>query len=196
MAARVTGLGHVGIYVQDLEVMKDFYANFMGMTLTKCSDVMAFFSADPDAVDHEIALMTGRPSPADPHLINQISLRVNSLDDLRDFYRRIREKGYKMDRLVTHASAIGCYFRDPENNPTEVFWVTGLPSWVGIGVPIDIERPDEEVIADVHAIWEQVRHVPMGQQPDAETAERIRQLTSRPASPVRASANASAETLP
>jgi catechol-2,3-dioxygenase len=179
MPARVAGLGHVGIYVQDLEAMKAFYGDFMGMTLTKCNDQMAFFSSDPGRSDHEIALMTGRPSPEDPHLINQISLRVRTLDDLRDFYRRIKAQNYKLDRLVTHASAIGCYFRDPEGNPTEVFWVTGLPSWVGIGVPIDIERPDAEVLAEVQAIWDQVRHVPMGEKPDAETAATIRKLNAR-----------------
>jgi catechol-2,3-dioxygenase len=178
MTARVAGLGHIGIYVQDLGRMKEFYGNFMGMTLTKTNDQMAFFSSDPGRSDHEIALMVGRPSPEDPHLINQISLRLNSLDDLRDFHRRIKAANYKIDRLVTHASAIGCYFRDPEDNPTEVFWVTGLPSWVGIGVPIDIDRSDEAVMADVQAIWEQVRHVPMGEKPDDATQARIRDLNT------------------
>ena len=157
MTARVVGLGHVGIYVQDLDKMKAFYRDFMGMTLTKVSDSSAFFSTDPDRSDHEIALMTGRPSAEDPHLINQISMRVESLDDLRDFHSRIKAKGYQIDQIVTHASAIGCYFRDPEDNRTEVFWVTGLPSWAGVGVPIDIERPDAEVMADVQRVWETVR---------------------------------------
>ncbi|HEU0073274.1 MAG TPA: VOC family protein [Dehalococcoidia bacterium] len=186
MAARVKGLGHVGIYVQDLDAMKAFYGDFMGMTLTKCNDMMAFYSTDPEAVDHEIALMKGRPSAEDPHLIQQISLRVDTLDDVRDFRRRIIEKGYKIREIVTHASAIGCYFSDPEGNNTEVFWLTGLTSWATVGVPIDIERPDEEVMADVRAVWEKVRHIPMGQKPDAETSKAIRELMGRPA-PVEAS---------
>ena len=41
----VLGLGHFGYYVKDLELMKEFWGNFMGMTLTKCSDNAAFFSA-------------------------------------------------------------------------------------------------------------------------------------------------------
>jgi catechol 2,3-dioxygenase-like lactoylglutathione lyase family enzyme len=178
MSARIAGLGHIGIYVQDLDRMKEFYGGFMGMTLTKVSDAMAFFSSDPERSDHEIALMVGRSSSEDPHLIQQISLRVNTLDDLRDFYRRVKADGYPIDQLVTHASAIGCYFRDPEGNRTEVFWVTGLPSWVGIGVPIDIERPDDEVMSDVRRIWERVRHVPMGEKPDPETQSVIRDLSS------------------
>ena len=129
MAAKVNGLGHIGFYVHNLELMMDFYENFMGMTLTKVGPLGAFYSADPVACDHEIALINGRPSLEDPQWIQQISMRVDSLDDLRDFKRRILERGYQLDRIVSHASAIGCYFRDPENNPTEVFWLTGHTSW-------------------------------------------------------------------
>ena len=70
--ARVTGLGHVGIYVRDLERMVAFYRDVMGMQITKQNwrAGAVFLSADPEAVDHEIALMRGRPDPKDPHLIN------------------------------------------------------------------------------------------------------------------------------
>ena len=78
MSAKVKGLGHIGFYVQDLELMRDFYTNFMGMTLTKVGPLGAFFSADPEAVDHEIALINGRTSLDDPHWIQQISLRVET----------------------------------------------------------------------------------------------------------------------
>ena len=178
MPARVNGLGHVGFYVKDLEVMKDFYANFMGMKLTKVGPLGAFFSADPEGVDHEIALIKGRQSLEDPQWIQQISMRVDSLDDLRDFKRRILEKGYQLDRIVTHASAIGCYFRDPENNPTEVFWLTGYTSWAQIGIPIDIDQSDEKVMEEVTRSWEVARNVEMGQAPSPETVEAIRGLNA------------------
>src|ERR671918_113508 len=178
MSAKVRGLGHIGFYVKDLELMKDFYANFMGMTLTKVGPLGAFFSADPEAVDHEIALINGRTSLEDPHWIQQISLRVDSLDDLRDFKRRIIEHGYKLDRIVTHASTIGCYFRDPESNPTEVFWLTGLTSWAQIGIPIDIDQSDEEIMAEMRRSWEAVQNVEMGKAPSQETLDAIRELNA------------------
>ena len=80
----VMGLGHFGYFVKDIEVMKDFWGNFMGMTLTKSSEGAAFYSADPEGVDHEIAVMQGRPEADDSHLIQQISLRVESLDNVLD----------------------------------------------------------------------------------------------------------------
>ena len=35
--AWVVGLGHVGIYVRDLEKMGEFYRDFLGMQITKVS---------------------------------------------------------------------------------------------------------------------------------------------------------------
>jgi len=162
--ARVTGLGHVGIYVRDLEGMVAFYRDTLGMQVTKQNWRLGavFLSADPEAVDHEIALMRGRPSADDPHLIQQISMRVESLADLRTFHRRLVAEGYRIERVVNHASAIGCYFFDPEGNRTEVFWVTGRSSWVPVATPIDIEQSDEAVLAEVDKLWNQVRHVPVG----------------------------------
>lgn len=183
----IMGLGHFGYYVRDLEVMKDFWGNFMGMTLTKSSEGAAFFSADPHGVDHEIAIMQGRGDADDAPLIQQLSLRVESLDNVRDFKRRVIEKGYKIDRLVTHASAIGLYFRDPEGNRVETFWLTGLPSWAIVSVPIDIDRPDEEVMADVRRVWEVCKRVEMGVTPAGELKDAIRKLREeRPALAVTA----------
>jgi catechol-2,3-dioxygenase len=184
----VTGLGHFGYFVKNLEVMKEFWGNFMGMTLTKSSEGAAFFSANPQAVDHEIAIMAGRPDADDGNLIQQISLRVESLEDVRSFKRRATEKGYKIDRLVTHASAIGLYFRDPEGNRVETFWLTGLPSWAMIGVPIDIDRPDEEVMADVQRVWDVSRKVEMGVTPKGELKKAIDKL--RDGKPVASPATA------
>lgn len=172
----VMGLGHFGYYVRDLEAMKDFWGNFMGMTLTKCSEGAAFYSADPQGVDHEIAIMQGDPGAHDTRRIQQISLRVKSLDDVRDFKRRAIAKGYPIDRLVTHASAIGLYFRDPEGNCVETFWLTGLPSWAMIGVPINIDRPDAEVMADVRQVWDVCKKVEMGVAPEGELKAAIQKL--------------------
>jgi catechol-2,3-dioxygenase len=176
MSASVRNLGHFGYFVKDLDVMAEFWGEFMGMTCTKRSEMGAFFSGDPDAVDHEVALMLNPAKAAQGTNIQQISMRVDSLDDVRDFKRRVIERGYAIDQLVTHASAIGFYFRDPEGNPVETFWLTGLPSWAMIGVEIDIDRPDAEVMADVRRVWEISRNVEMGVAPEGELREAIAQL--------------------
>ena len=174
MSSRVVGLGHVGIFVQNLDRMKDFYDVFMGMHLTKVSEYGAFFSSDPDRSDHEIALLAGRESLTGPPVVQQISLQVEILDDLRDFVRRIKREGLRIDHISSHVSAIGCYFRDPEDNPIEVFWLSGLASWVMIARPIDIDRPDSDVMAELREWHGVVRHVGVGEVPDAATTVAMR----------------------
>src|SRR5260370_36754442 len=128
---RVSGLGHLGIFVRDIERMTAFYRDFLGMQVTKQDPEgrMMFLSSDPDSVDHEIALMTGRAADDGPPLIQQISLRVPSLDDLRIFHPNLKDQGYKIDSVVTHLSAICCLFFNPEGNRTEEFSLYRRPSW-------------------------------------------------------------------
>ncbi len=53
-----------------------------------------------------------------------------------------------------------------------------MPSWVNIAIPIDIDRTDAEVMAEVYRYWEKVRHVQVGEKPDARTAALIKELVS------------------
>jgi catechol-2,3-dioxygenase len=170
--ARVRGLGHVGLYVRDLDRMVRFYRDFMGMQVTKQNwrFGIVFLSADPESVDHEIALVRGRPQGEEPRLIHQISLRVETLDDLRDFRRRLLAEGYRIDEIVNHGSALGCYFFDPEGNRTEVFWLTGRACWVPTADPVDIEQPDDAVMAAVDRVWRRIGHVPVGGEMEGEAA--------------------------
>src|SRR5437773_9205871 len=100
--ARVVGLGHIGLYVRDLDRMVGFYRDFLGMQVTKRNPKggTVFLSSDPWASDHEIALIQGRPENDNPHLINQISMRVETLADLREFHNRILAEGYQLQRVV------------------------------------------------------------------------------------------------
>ena len=52
----------------------------------------------------------------------QISFTTGSLTDLKAIYGRIKASGCKIDRIVNHGIAFGCYFRDPEDNRIEVYW--------------------------------------------------------------------------
>jgi len=158
------GLGHVGIYVYDLERMVAFYRDTLGLRITKQNwrAGIVFLSADPERADHEIALFRGRAPDTDSRVINQISLRVGSLDDLRTVYRRLIDARLKIDAVVNHVSALGCYYFDPEGNRSEVFWITGRACWVPIAHLIDIEQPDKAVLAEIDALWKRLRHVGIG----------------------------------
>ncbi len=174
---RVTGLGHIGLYVRDVPKMTAFYRDFLGMQVTKqAPDGRAvFLSSDPEQVDHEIALMTD-PRGGTTENVQQISMGLPSFEDLQEFHRRIlADPALRVDRVVTHLSSLSCYFFDPEGNRTEVFWLTGRPSWVMVAMPIDIQRPLEEVLADVDALHDKTRHVAMGEVPDAVAVAAMRE---------------------
>ena len=161
----ITGLGHVGIFVRDLEKMVAFYRDFLGLRVTKQNwrAGTVFLSADPQAADHQIALVRGRPEGEEPKLIQQISFRCAALDDVRQFHRRLVAAGFRIQRVVNHASAIGYYFYDPEGNCAEVFWVTGRESWVPVSIPIDLEQSDEVILAEVDRLHQRVRDVGLGE---------------------------------
>jgi catechol-2,3-dioxygenase len=148
---KVTGLGHVGIYVRDPAPMIEFYSGFLGMSVTDRGpdDRIVFFSANPAIEHHEFAMVRSEDHKTDPQ---QISFTVASLADLRTFYAEILDRGYPVDMVVNHGNAIGCYFRDPEGNVVEVYWHTGKDWPQPYGDPIDLSRSEDELLDIVAAL--------------------------------------------
>ena len=126
-------LGHTGVWVNDLDLMRDFYTNMMGLTVTD-EDLelgMVFLSSRPDIEHHEFVLARGRTAPEGLKLLQQVSWRVDSLETLIDFHHRFNEAGVNVQQEVTHGNAYGIYFWDPEGNRTEVY----------LGVDEDVRQP-------------------------------------------------------
>jgi catechol-2,3-dioxygenase len=150
---KVTGLGHVGIYVRDPQLMIDFYSGFLGMSVTDRGrdDAIVFMSANPEIEHHEFAIVRSTDHKSDPQ---QISFTVRSLADLRSFYAAIVDRGYPIEMVVNHGNAIGCYFRDPEANVVEVYWHTGKDWPQPYGDPIDLSKSEEELLSIVATLGE------------------------------------------
>ena len=144
MAARVTGLGHVGLYVADMPTMLDFYTSVLGMTITdRDDDRIVFLSARPKREHHELALASATDRKTEA---GQVSFHVETLADLKTVYRRVRDYGCSFDRIVNHGIAFGAYFRDPEDNRIEIYWSTGIDYPQPFGQPIDLEASDTELL--------------------------------------------------
>ena len=151
---RVSGLGHVGIYAEDLMKQRDFYTRVMGLEITD-EDLegrgMVFLSANPTEEHHEFVLMKGRTAPPDARLVQQISFKVDSLAELKAFHRLFKEQEVPIERVVSHGIAFGMYGLDPEGNTIEVYYSTGLPVPQPHGEPIDLEMPDADLMAIAEA---------------------------------------------
>ena len=120
---QITRLGHVGLFSNDLMKMLDFYSRVMGLTITD-EDLqrgICFLSADPEAEHHELALAQAKDPSQKTHNVQQVSFKVERLDDVRAFYHRLQNEGLRIDRTVTHGIACSVYFYDPEDNRIELY---------------------------------------------------------------------------
>jgi hypothetical protein len=81
------------------------------------------------------------------HNVQQVSFKVRSLADVRAFYHRLLDAGIKIDRTVTHGIACSVLFLDPEDNRIELYYTTPYQVRQPLGEPLDVDRPDHELLA-------------------------------------------------
>lgn len=142
-------LTHIGFYVADLPAMVQFYRDVLGMVVTDRGTAggrtWAFMSRNPTE-HHQIVLATGRPADAF-QLINQISLRLQCLDDLRTFFHQLSAEGASGLEAVTHGNSWSVYFLDPEGNRIELYaksaWYVSQP----MRTPVDMAQSVDQLVA-------------------------------------------------
>lgn len=150
---------HIGIFVCDQPMMEAFYTRVLEFTVTDRGQLsrpdgtvvdLVFLSRDPDE-HHQIVLATGRPASLPFNVINQISLRADSVDTLKTFYRRLHDEQADEIRAITHGNAISVYARDPEGNRLEIFWDTPWYVTQPHVVPVDMTVPNDALLRAVEA---------------------------------------------
>ena len=147
---RISGLSHVGVFVKDLDTMTQFYCETLGLTEShRNGDRMVFLSADVQKEDHEVVLVRGRDG--DAKIIQQLSFRVGTIDDVRAFYQTFQQMGVEIQQTVSHGAGASCYFYDPEGNRLEVFADIEVEGGRGYSGPIDLEKSAEELAAQITA---------------------------------------------
>ncbi|MFD4602372.1 VOC family protein [Streptomyces sp. NPDC058464] len=150
----ITGLGHTGLWVNDLDTMRDFYTRLLGLTVTdEDPDLgIVFFSSQPEEEHHEFVLQRGRTAPDGAKLTHQISWRVDSLETLVAFHRRFRDEGIRVQQEVTHGNAYGIYFFDPEGNRNEVYLRVERDVRQPFRKTLDLDLPLEEIHAEAERL--------------------------------------------
>jgi catechol-2,3-dioxygenase len=146
---KVTSLGHVGLYVRDIERSKAFYRDIIGLSISdESSKTGSAFMTAKHRLDehHELLLIPGRE---DGKVLQQVSFRCASLADVKNFYRILVERKVPIIRTVSHGNAVGLYFEDPDGNQVEVYWPTGIDWPQPFGKPVDLTASEEEIIANL-----------------------------------------------
>jgi catechol 2,3-dioxygenase-like lactoylglutathione lyase family enzyme len=146
-------LSHVGLFVNDMAPMLDFYTGFLGFAIsdrgaTRDGGEIVFMTRDPRE-HHQVVLATGRASDPGFNMVQQLSFRVDSLDTLRELHRGLkRERAIDLGP-VTHGNALSVYLHDPEKNRIELLidtpWYVPQPC----RIPVDLSLPDDALWASV-----------------------------------------------
>ncbi|MFN5880266.1 MAG: VOC family protein [Burkholderiales bacterium] len=149
---------HFGIFVKDMALMERFYSDMLGFTVTDRGRLerpggavdLVFLSRDPDE-HHQIVLASGRPDAVGFNVINQISLKADSLAALKDIHSRMAQSGVQGMAPITHGNALSVYAPDPEGNRLEFYF--DLPWYVTqpVVLPVDLNQDDATILAQAEA---------------------------------------------
>lgn len=150
----IAELGHVGLWVDDLTLMRAFYTEMMGLSVTDedLDKGMVFLSARPETEHHELVLARGRQTSENVRLIQQVSFRIDSVESLLYFHRRFKEAGVKVQQEVTHGNAYGIYFWDPEGNRIEVYYRVPIDVRQPFRKDLNLDQSPEEVLAEAERL--------------------------------------------
>jgi catechol-2,3-dioxygenase len=149
---------HFGMYVHDIAKQERFYTDVLDFTVTDRGQLpgptgpvdLVFLSRDPDE-HHQIVLVSGRPDSLPFNVINQISLKGESIAALREVHARLLDAGLPNAQAVTHGNALSVYVPDPEGNRLELY--VELPWYVSqpMRVPADLAMDDATLMTWLEA---------------------------------------------
>jgi catechol 2,3-dioxygenase len=133
MSYRPKYLGHVNIFVRNAARSRQWYEEILGLhTYDFVPGRAAFMSADLEQ-SHEVALIEvgeDAPGPQKGQVgLNHMAWMMESLDDLKEIYQRLKEKGVPIERVSDHGISLGIYFRDPDGNGIEVSYELPRSQW-------------------------------------------------------------------
>ena len=149
-------LTHFGIHAVDLDRMVDFYTRVMGFVVSdsgvgRSGARVAFMTQNPEC-HHQFVLFDGRPEELPYNPVNQISLRLDSLDTLRGYRQALLKEGIAEQRVTDHGNAWSIYFKDPEGNPVELYVDSPFYTPQPCGEPFDIDLPNDEIVTRTEAM--------------------------------------------
>jgi len=143
---------HFGIFVTDLDKMSRFYERVLGFVTTDSgtgSTGLKFRFLTRDAnCHHQLVLAESRPPDMPFNNVNQISMLVQTLDDLRKL-NTILEADPEVSGItyMDHGISWSVYFDDPEGNWVELCVNSPFYSPQPFRQELNLSMKDDEILA-------------------------------------------------
>ncbi len=149
-------LRHIGINVTDIDKMTSFYCQVIGFVVSdegvaSFGSRIVFLTQDPEE-HHQLVLIDGRPEDVSYSTVNQISCKLDSLSDLKDYLDILIDSGVSKIEQVDHGNAWSVYFPDPEGNFIEFYVDTPFYSAQPCREPLDLSQSEEKILACTEAM--------------------------------------------
>ena len=133
MAYKPRKLGHINIFVRNAERARDWYEDLLGLHTYGFQPGRAAFMTSDLENSHEIALLeVGEEAPGPQRGqvgLNHMAWYMDSLEDLKELYHRVKERGIESERVSDHGHAIGIYIHDPDGNGIELSYEMPRNEW-------------------------------------------------------------------
>jgi catechol 2,3-dioxygenase len=147
-------LTHMGLYVQDMELMTGFYTSMFGLICVDQGDFqgrsLAFLSRSAEE-HHQIVMVKGRTAGPEVKILGQISFRVDSLNELRFYWHHAEKHNVRALEGRNHGNSWSLYFFDPEGNFVEMYvptpWAISQPWRVALDLSLTNDEIEKETLA-------------------------------------------------
>lgn len=121
---KIHELGHVVLYVTNVQKMSDFYRETLGFRQIATRPGMALFSSG--RTHHELLLIEIGGHPQPPHApipgLYHIGFKIgDSPQDIKDSYIELKEKGVRIVGSTDHGVTHSLYILDPDGNELELY---------------------------------------------------------------------------
>jgi len=120
-------LGHIVLYVRDLERSKRFYGEVLGWKLLGAPEGMPAAAFSSGRTHHELLLIEvgpgAAPIPAGRRIgLYHFGLKVGTTDEeLRAMLKRLKENKVEIVGATDHGVSHSLYIKDPDGNEIELY---------------------------------------------------------------------------
>ena len=125
--AGINRVGHVVLFVEDVERATAFYRDKIGMEVVRGGAQRAFMSFGD--YHHNLALFQVRGEPTRGNLgLAHVAFVINGgVEELREVHDRLVEGGVEILEKVDHGFIRSFRFKDPEGNDLEIYCEAKAP---------------------------------------------------------------------